>query len=56
SLDFTTENSKDIFKRGLIIGFASENIPLHKLNYKNFKNTFNKYFKPDYKIPSVSSI
>lgn len=45
SLDFTTENSKDIFKRDLIIGFGSANIPLHKLNNKNFKNIFNKYLK-----------
>ncbi|CAF0953922.1 unnamed protein product [Brachionus calyciflorus] len=56
ALDFSNGSNKETFKRDLIVGFGSANVPLHKLQNKFFKNIFDKYLKTEYNIPSVSSL
>lgn len=47
TLDFSACEKKEIFKRDLIIGFSSANIPLHKLQKKFFKSFFVRYMQVD---------
>ena len=45
TLDFSSSEKKDKFKRDLIIGFSSANIPLHKLQMKFFRSFFSRYIQ-----------
>ncbi|RMZ93153.1 transcription factor E2F6, partial [Brachionus plicatilis] len=56
ALDFSEENSRDLFLKDLVIGFGSANVPFHKINKKFFRRIFNKYLQPEYKLPSVTSL
>jgi hypothetical protein len=48
--------TKERFHQDLLLAFASANIPLHKLQFNQFKFILNKYMLPEFQLPSSTTV